>query len=623
MHYISADVKFRSLSDGDYEVCIANTGRTTTVERSLLEILECCDRVLTLEDHGDRLSAGEFAHLSKAEIDGALSRMIEHGLLRAVECHAGTGSDKRPFFHVSGEHPLSGNWSPVISVPSIGRTDLVSRLIGSLRSSPIADRDHGAAAAGPRVEIVLESEDSGDLSVPLHTRDSRHRMRDQILSQLASRGAAGHGQSVESLDALLRFALFADRGRDTCITPTTGSTRNAQYLAAGGQPVVSLDDDTLASGYVGSTEEAWSLSPHMRELEFLFATDRDELEAGYPVQPVSIGEHVKRVLGARVSVTSGESNSVLLDLSAATPKLFARIERSSPTVDVVLFGTIGDGGIGNRRILFSDSVHVSTVGAFQADTMLESRELIRMVRRPTITAHPFCMTTAFAYRSEALLPPFFPFGRGQDSLFGVLFTQLFDDALIAHLPVALLHDPEPGRSREPLPELSDPELPVCSLLAVLLQSYCRTRSPAPRAEQLVRFGEWLRGLSETPQHEFREWIAQRMRNYLERYRITGERAAAKYAEHAPRLARSAESLVENINLLLGREELPGVREYRRFGERMWEELASDLSLYGQLLEVWPDIVRSAQALRSPVVSGNLEKASGMQYIPSDKLVTRT
>jgi hypothetical protein len=78
-----------------------------------------------------------------------------------------------------------------------------------------------------------------------------------------------------------------------------------------------------------------------------------------------------------------------------------------------------------------------------------SREVLRTVRRPTVSAGPFCMTTFLGFDNRLLLPPFFPVQRNADGVFGLVLQKCVNGSHVGFLPSVLLHRPVAPRAFAP------------------------------------------------------------------------------------------------------------------------------------------------------------------------------
>jgi hypothetical protein len=145
---------------------------------------------------------------------------------------------------------------------------------------------------------------------------------------------------------------------------------------------------------------------------------------------------------------------IIVDVARVGPNVSADLLTGKGRVFVTLSGVFGDSGIpsptwfmlarGQIRERFLETW--KTYGSAEA-----SRYIIRGVHRPVVTRTSDMMTTmATGYDNRDMLPPFLPFGSGEDSLYGVILEATQESAYFGHVPMALLHAQKAGRSYGPL-----------------------------------------------------------------------------------------------------------------------------------------------------------------------------
>jgi hypothetical protein len=71
------------------------------------------------------------------------------------------------------------------------------------------------------------------------------------------------------------------------------------------------------------------------------------------------------------------------------------------------------------------------------------------------------MGTSLAMANRDTLPPFFPIGRNEDGVFGVLLKSVSRTPFVGHIPVAIAHDPTETRHYQPFPMFRISDLIIC------------------------------------------------------------------------------------------------------------------------------------------------------------------
>ncbi len=390
----------------------------------------------------------------------------------------------------------------------------------------------------------------------------------------------------------LRFGLFGD----DAIRPTIGATRNHAFLLNTAPLLISIDDDVLCSGVAGDLRHAGTVSARNTAVEFRYWEDREALLRRHALQDINLRAAIEPVLGRRVAELFADEVPMTIDLDYLTPNLNYRLECRDPRVEAVMFGTIGDGGMGDKPMLMTESMRVPQLfSESESDQELAftSRELTRIAEYPLITSHPFFMTTACAFHTADLLPPFFPFGRGQDGLFGTMLTQVFEDALIGHLPVALLHDPLDNRASRQSSLPDHISLSVCRTLTILAGIYGSQSVGGTRGERLEDFGAWLCEHCEAKPQVFRDWITRLLLQSLRSYDRAIERSYYPHAVEGQTLRdRTVRALRADIQRRLSDSDILPIAEYHALGldaDATFERIAHHFSLFGRFLQIWPRV----------------------------------
>ena len=70
-----------------------------------------------------------------------------------------------------------------------------------------------------------------------------------------------------------------------------------------------------------------------------------------------------------------------------------------------------------------------------------SREVLRQISGYTISVVARFAGMNIGIDNRSLLPPFLPVGRNEDGTFAMNLHLCVDDALVGHIPVAVLHSP--------------------------------------------------------------------------------------------------------------------------------------------------------------------------------------
>ncbi|MET0621839.1 MAG: hypothetical protein ABW250_02555 [Pyrinomonadaceae bacterium] len=423
---------------------------------------------------------------------------------------------------------------------------------------------------------------------------------------------AGHDEKVSFAAALaaegglppdvVEFALF---DVEACGN-ATGANRNALFLHAVGELLLSVDDDTvcrLAAGPQPDASEGCLVSPADKFMEHWFFPDHEAaLRAARFVDEDVLALH-EQVLGKTLSACVQEfGERAGVEFGRVTPRLVGDL-RSGGRVLVSLTGIVGDAGSD-----IPPAYHVLSAESRQRLTLTEpaylsarkSRELLRVVSRPCITSNPSCMTTALGYDQRRVLPPFMPVMRGQDDVFGMSLRSCFEQGYFGHLPRAILHKPEERRAYAPESVHEQAaEVRMCSVVVACLTSHQFPPGALDPAERLRALGRHLAGIGSMTQPDYEEFVRLQLWrlqganiSILEQY-VASAGAAPRfwveamgaYLEHLRR-SLSAEGYFVPKDLA----RVKGAAEARALSQRL-------VLRFGRLLEHWPEMVEAARRLR--------------------------
>ncbi|HVO92575.1 MAG TPA: hypothetical protein VMT22_07025, partial [Terriglobales bacterium] len=229
-----------------------------------------------------------------------------------------------------------------------------------------------------------------------------------------------------------------------------------------------------------------------------------------------------------------------------------------------------------------------------------SRQMLRTATVPVLSDLSFSMLTFWGFDNRQLLPPNLPSHRGQDLIFGQTLWRCFETAVAGHIPLALVHDPDPPRRFWPGEmQRSAVGIDLCRLVieAIKLCQWNEAATTPQRRLQIL--GEHLNQLAELPTAVLAESVKERLHesNRLLEHRL-GARARA-LTERAPYYANDVNRYLAGLREAQNREHywlpldlfLPG-------GAAQAEKRVRHILLkFGVLLGYWPVIVEAAKLLR--------------------------
>jgi hypothetical protein len=378
---------------------------------------------------------------------------------------------------------------------------------------------------------------------------------------------------------IIRFALFGD---ERCAL-STGANRNGLLLDTAGTLVLSVDDDTLCRiAEAPERESEPSFFSGYDPSEFWFFPDRDRATQAVSFVDTDVLRCHETLLGSGPGSSAGTGGRVVMTLN----------------------GLVGDSGMASPRYYLTLTGAprerlVASAEAYRSAT--KSREILRCVHRPTITAGPFCMTTFLGLDNRLLLPPFFSVQRNSDGIFGLMLQKCVDGSRVAFLPWILLHAPEPPRTFAPNDLWTDAA--TVRMADVIIAGVLGHEMPAGHVTtetRLAALGEHFRRLGALTLPDFEAHVrkVQQFRNFGFITALHGQLQAygespGFWADDVRRMidvlskASTAEEHLVPRDLLHGRD--------AGAARQLSQELVGK---FGEVLGAWPGMVAAAKRLRA-------------------------
>jgi hypothetical protein len=463
------------------------------------------------------------------------------------------------------------------------------------------------------------------------SREARSRTR-TVLRQIAGRWhapvryvdqgqkrrfAARLAQATGVEPAVAAFALLDvdEVGSDT------GGNRNALLLEHAGRAFLSVDDDTACDLHARPGADAgFALSPTYDPTEVTLYTSLEEARATVPALEDCLLALHERLLGRSVTACLAERGGAVVTVPRLPPSHVPALTSGRAHITVTQSGILGDSGARYPSFyLFDHAVGLTALPPDQRyDELCTSRQTLRAVRVPTACAGSFLMSTCVAFDNRnlegAVLPPFFPVGRGTDLFFGQLLRTCRDDSWVGHLPAAVLHAPADAR-RHPRGALWPPApraemrlvLSLCLDLCAAELRACASGDP-----RLRLLGRKLSELGALPWAELEALLQPRRLALIARSLELGRRQLARpdaqrrwRVDLAALLDRRAQELRQPSALL------PQDLGAGRPANDRARLAGSMLVRFGSLCQVWPELVAAARRLgeREQAMSRPLEDRS--------------
>jgi hypothetical protein len=416
----------------------ARNGRSMVLAAEVLNALSYCTTFRTLDEHVAELMGGSDGAPERARAIRSVLQSVRDGgltLSAADLC--------RELAPAAGADPRVAPETPVVAIVTCDRPAALQRL---LRSLP-----HGCDLGSVHRLLIVDD-----------SRAAGHRQRNQELARQAGSTSPcplvyfGAVEARQFTDSLLRqlprfeqeIRFLTDRERWSNFI-STGVTRNLAQLLAVGRPLIVFDDDAVCSMYApGFAREGFEFSAGRRQASFFDTVDSQEAHRVADADPV---QRLNRCLGLALPDALSAIGAPQVQQQALRPaesRFAARLNRQS-RIKVTECGTIGNPG--TQDYAWLGAVPEETARRIagdprQVELALRNAPCWLGVDRMTFAPNAnFSQLTGFDNRE--FLPPYFPFERGQDRVFGETLSFLFPGDIVLVHPWAVLHQRVAGIER--------------------------------------------------------------------------------------------------------------------------------------------------------------------------------
>jgi hypothetical protein len=293
------------------------------------------------------------------------------------------------------------------------------------------------------------------------------------------------------------------------VARSAGAARNIILLRTAGSRTVMADDDTVCAPWRPSgAESGVQLIGHAdpRDTE-VFETREQALSSGDDPGIDVIAEHAAvlgrtlRDLENRAGAPSGTDRAC---------EFFTRsraVETERRKVRATWTGVAGDAAVYcPYPILFSPEPARSRLAADESQfrLALTSREVRRSVRQVSITHEPWFMAYCAGLDNTDLLPPFSSLAYSEDGLFGAMLGTCDPHALIAQLPVGIVHASQRASRYDPSRIMSAAHVRLSDVVHGLTAAWSVPADVLSTRGRLRDFGRYLATVADADPAVFRE-----------------------------------------------------------------------------------------------------------------------
>jgi hypothetical protein len=545
---------------------------------STTRMIDFCGRSSTLEEHARTIRARlELAPEHHALVLENLAVLVEAGALvpdDAIVARAISSSPPAETREVIG----------LVGIPTCNRGAALERCIRSVandRELRVVVADDARAAADreqTRSRLAALAREL-DVSIAYAGREEKEAY-----------AAALSRETGVSLELVREGLLNDDAARFGA-----GANRNILLLHGAGEPVLLLDDDTVASiAPTPSQLPGVALSAVDDPTEFWFPEGDGSPDELVSYGALDIREVHARALGRRVGSLLAEARAAGLpiDVDRASHRLLRRIGDDGCVV-LTAMGVSGDSGIGSPAFLL-ELVGASRERLFASAASyaraFRDRQLLRAASRLTIADSGFCMGMNLGVDLRLPVAPFMPREKNEDGVFGAAVRATTHGGCFAFLPHVLRHLPEGVRTHD-----VDGVLAAIGgnnandMVVTLIRSLTTDLIPGDRKLAIESLGRNLRALGSLELGDL-EWVlrtqvwrekAERMER-METLLAQHGRAPSAWADHTQRFIENTRGALASPLFLLARDLVDP------FGrDRAPDALRTSIRRYGELLEAWP------------------------------------
>jgi hypothetical protein len=392
-----------------------------------------------------------------------------------------------------------------------------------------------------------------------------------------------------------RFALL---GEDDDSLETIGANRNCALLDTLGECILSVDDDVVCrSTPHPQLSRQLRIASHIYPRDLWFFSDRKEVLSAMQWQAVDVLREHEGMLGCLVGDLLLESKARSgIALEDTCDHVVAGMLSGTAMVTATFGGIAGDSGgcFAKWMLTCSGQTRTNLLKSKSAyDVAMRSREVLGVASSPTVAHNAFFPGASFGLDNRTELPPFFPISRGEDSVFGLLAMNSSTDCYFGHIPYALLHNADLGRSYQQKPQFRIAEFMMC-----LIAPY-RLPPGTSRAVALRLIGGYLEEMAQLPEKDFWNCVCHLVRVHQAAGIRTWQATLDNFDECPDHWRTDLKNLQTDQAMRLTRPARLVPSEYL---ERYPVDLAKMKTQQlvrkaGELLRVWPDILVAAMDLR--------------------------
>lgn len=411
---------------------------------------------------------------------------------------------------------------------------------------------------------------------------------------------------------IITFAVQGLEGWDY----TVGANRNTMLLATIGKTIISNDDDVFGkyTDLSFGKQNNITFTSNKDPTEITFFDGIKEIESTVTLKNDNIMSYHQSYIGQKAEdlINSRMNTIKRISLENMGVSFFKKLQSydSSPAfpyrtrVRAVYSGVCGDSGMGpSRYILFRNGNERRQIEQSFKEYMkcIEKRSVLWGVTSPTILESPLFRATHFSLYNKEMLPPFFPVGRNEDSIFALLLNRCYSSGTIALLPISILHKPSKPRSYT-RDDLYTVQLRMADIINIIILAIPEDQFVFSPDERLINIGKFIKNLGTLPLLQFEEYLYSLWLNRVKtqtsyyNYLLSIHKESPSYwAEDIFQIIDAYENYSLNNCYIVPSDFNPTKGETLDDNELCKRERCRDaVRLFGELLIWWPYIYNTVK-----------------------------
>lgn len=582
---VAASFSFLELGSGDGVAVIGGDGNATILDTAQVSVLQAFNRPCAPETLARRLLEHGWDQDDLGQATGIIRRLVASGHLHKLgNLLEASRAGQVP----GGASRTEGPGLGLLAIPTKDRHGTLERALNAWKD-----------ALG---ELPVE----GSLPDILVSDDSVNEYA--LTKSVVESFAATYAGSTLFLDRVSRIAfaeaLVPAGGRAAAFAlgldggpaglGRYGAARNLILLAAAGRAVALADDDMLPDFRIHpDASKGLSLSSDPDPTVIRPFADCGVLADWLSPAEGTVESPHRSILGRSTRELLLESEA--LDVSNADSTLLESSLGIESRVAALCFGTWGDSGIPTNRYLLAlrGLVDPRATEVYEVDKYEEAlcgRMVFRSTLCTTLGGRVF-MGGHIALDARSLLPPFGPYGKDEDGLWGFCLGILHQELMIAYPARSMLHEPPNARSstRE---EALRWDLWLNETLRVVLGLLASRHESGEAA--YTSLGGRLRSIASGPRPGFRSALAEASARSIAARIGLLEQALAEYGREPAAWAADMDAAVTALTTRLQEPRFWLPRELESIEPEKAETILADyLVRFGELLEAWPGLFNAA------------------------------